>query len=122
MTENAHSEHVELTTTMSPLQKNRTLNDHFRKTAKGGIVSISWGIHMLGRAEVDTIMKKLGGIEGDRSCGADSEHDNGEITVSTRSIYWEINCYNKEFDDTSVDSTNPDQTTRLITLILGTEF
>lgn len=57
MTVNALSEPVKLTATMSPLQKNRTLNDHFRKTARGGIVSISWGIHMLGRAEVDTIMK-----------------------------------------------------------------
>ncbi|MBW4961560.1 DUF3768 domain-containing protein [Sulfitobacter sp. CW3] len=107
---------------MSPLQKNRTLNDHFRKTTKGGIVSISWGIHMLGRAEVDSIMKKLGGVEGDRSCGAGSEHDNGEISVSNRNIYWEINCYNKEFDDMSVDSTNPDQTTRFMTLFLDSEL
>jgi len=44
MTVNALLEPVKLTATMSPLQKNLTLNDHFRKTAKGGIVSISWDI------------------------------------------------------------------------------
>ena len=122
MTVNALSEPVKLTATMSSLQKNRTLNDHFRKTAKGGIVSISWGIHMLGRAEVDTIMKKLGGVEGDSSCDAGSEHDNGEIAVNSRRIYWEINYYNKAFDDMSLDSTNPDQTTRFMTLLLDSEL
>ncbi|MDE4140960.1 DUF3768 domain-containing protein [Phaeobacter gallaeciensis] len=122
MTGNAHSEHVKLTTTMSPLQKNRALNDHFRKTANGGIVSISWGIHMLGRAEVDNIMNRLGGTDGDNSCDVGSEHDMGEITVNNRRIHWEINYYNKEFDDISVDSTNPDQTTRFMTLLLDSEL
>ncbi len=122
MTDNAHSEHVKLTATMSPLQKNRALNDHFRKTAKGGIVSISWGIHMLGRAEVDNIMKKLGSAEGDNSCEVGGEHDMGEITVNNRRIYWEINYYNKDLDDMSVDASNPDQTTRFMTLLLDSEL
>jgi hypothetical protein len=122
MTGNAQSEHVKLTATMSPLQKNRTLNDHFRKTAKAGIVSISWGIHMLGRTEVDNIMKKLGGTEGDTSCDGGSEHDSGEIMVSNRRIYWEITYYNKDFDDMSTDPTNPDQTTRFMTLFLDSEI
>lgn len=95
MTGNAQAEHVKLTATMSPLQKNRALNDHFRKTAIGGIVSISWGIHMLDRAEVDNIMKRLGGTEGDTSCDVGSEHDGGEITVSNRRTYCEIDYYNK---------------------------
>ena len=103
MTVNAYSEHVKLTASMSPAQKNRALNDHFRKTAKGGIVSISMGIHLLGRAEVDAIMTKLSGADGDRSCDTISEHDSGEIAVNNRSIYWEINCYNNELDDTSED-------------------
>lgn len=122
MTVNALSESVKLTTTMSPLQKNPTLYDHFRKTAEAGIVSISWGIHMLGRAEVDTIMKKLGGAEGDSNCDVGGELDNGEITVISRRIYWEINYYNKAFDDISLDSTDPDQTTRFMTLLLISEF
>ncbi len=122
MTGNAQAEHVKLTATMSPLQKNRALNDHFRKTAKGGIVSISWGIHMLGRAEVDNIMKRLGGTEGDTSCDVGSEHDSGEITVSNRRIYWEINYYNKDFDDMSADPTNQDLTTRFMTLLLDSEL
>lgn len=122
MTGNAQAEHVKLTATMSPLQKNRALNDHFRKTAKGGIVSISWGIHMLGRAEVDNIMKRLGGTEGDTSCDVGSEHDSGEITVSNRRIYWEINYYNKDFNDMSSDPTNPDLKTRFMTLLLDSEL
>ncbi|PCJ05497.1 MAG: hypothetical protein COB16_15575 [Rhodobacteraceae bacterium] len=107
---------------MSPMQKNRVLNDNFRKTAKGGVISISMGIHMLGRAEVENIMKRLGGGEGERSCDVASEHDGGEITVSNRRIYWEINCYNKAMDDMSPDSTDPDQTTRYMTLLLDSEY
>ena len=106
MTGNAHSKDVKLTETMSALQKNRRLNDDFRKTAKGGIISISMGIHMLGRSEVENIMKLLGGVEGDRSCDADSEHDAGEIIVSNRRIYWEINYYNKDLDDVSPNAAN----------------
>lgn len=122
MTGNAHSEHAKLTAGMSPMQKNRALNDNFRKTAKGGIISISMGIHMLGRAEVDNILKRLGGSEGERSCDVASEHDAGEITVSNRSIYWEIYYYNKKFDDMSADPTNPEQTTRFMTLVLDSEL
>lgn len=122
MTVNAHSELVKLTATMSPLQKNRALNDSFRKTAKGGVVVISMGIHLLGRAEVEIIMKRLAGDEGWRSCDADGEHNFGEITVSNRQIYWEVSYYNKDFDDFSPDSTNPDQTTRLMMLYLASEL
>jgi len=82
MTGNAHSEHVKLNATMSPMQKNRALNDSFRKTTKGGVVTISMGIHFLGRSEVENILKRLGASEGDGSCDDDSEHESGEITVS----------------------------------------
>jgi hypothetical protein len=121
MTGNAYSEHVKLTATMSPIQKNRALNDSFRRTARGGVVTISMGIHLLGRTEVDNIMKRLGGAEGDSSCDVDSEHENGEITVSNRLVYWEINYFNKELDDLSPDPTDTDQTRRFMTLMLDSE-
>ena len=87
MTGNAHSEHVKLTATMSPMQKNRALNDSFRKTTKGGVVTISMGIHFWGRSEVENILKRLGASEGDGSCDDDSEHESGEITVSRPRIH-----------------------------------
>ncbi|MFZ3582894.1 hypothetical protein ACOI1H_12060 [Loktanella sp. DJP18] len=93
MTGNAYSGHVKLTATMSPVQKNRALNDNFRRTGNGGVVTISMGIHMLGRSEVESIMKRLGGQEGENSCDVDSEHETGEITVTNRHIFWEINYY-----------------------------
>ena len=67
-------------------------------------------------------MKKLGGAEDEGSCDVGSEHDNGEITVNSRRIYWEINYYNKAFDDMSLASTSPDQTTRFMTLVLDSEL
>ncbi|MCF7698237.1 DUF3768 domain-containing protein [Loktanella sp. M215] len=106
---------------MSPMQKNRALNDGFRKTAKGGVVTISMGIHLLGRAEVEIIMKRLSGPDGDNSCAADSDHECGEITVSNRLIYWEINCYDNDLNDLSPDPTNPEQTKRFMTLMLDSE-
>jgi hypothetical protein len=122
MTGNAYSEHVKLTSTMSPIQKNRVLNDNFRRAAKGGIITISMGIHMLGRSEVESIMKRLAGEEGENSFDTDGAHDAGEITVSNRRIYWEINCFNTDLDDVSPDSTNPDQTKRFMTLMLESEL
>lgn len=79
MTDSKISSHVKLTADMSPTQKNQVMNDHFRKTGEGGVVMISMGIHLLGRATVDAIMKQLAGDAGDKSVEAGGEHDVGSI-------------------------------------------
>ena len=122
MSESTLAERAKLNATMSPMQKNRALNDHFRKTGQGGIVTLSMGLHKLGQAEVDNVMKQLAGEKGDKSVEAGSEHDTGEIQVGNRTVNWEINYYNKELDDVSDNPTNPDQTTRFMTLLLSTEY
>ena len=122
MSESTLAERAKLNATMSTMQKNRALNDHFRKTGQGGIVTLSMGLHKLGQAEVDNVMKQLAGEKGDKSVEAGSEHDMGEIQVGNRTVSWEINYYNKELDDVSDNPTNPDQTTRFMTLLLSTEY
>ncbi|SLN44927.1 DUF3768 domain-containing protein [Ruegeria meonggei] len=122
MTDSKISSHVKLTADMSPAQKNQVLNDHFRKTGEGGIVMISMGIHLLGRATVDVIMKQLAGDAGDKSVEPGGEHDMGSIKVNNRTVEWEINYYNKDLDDESPDSTDPLQTTRHMALLLSTEY
>lgn len=122
MTAHEQSESPKLTASMSAQQKNRVLNDHLRNTRKGGIISISLGIYMLGRTEVENILKRLGGPEGERSCETGSDHDSGEFLVNNRTVYWEINYYNKDFDDLSSDSTDPAKTTRFMTLLLDSEL
>jgi hypothetical protein len=122
MAESTFAERAKLNTTMSATQKNRALNDHFRKTGEGGVVTLSMGLHKLGQAEVANVMRQLAGQAGDESTEDESEHDMGEIQVGNRTVSWEINCYNKELDDISADSTNPQQTTRFLTLMLSTEF
>ncbi|UWQ31037.1 DUF3768 domain-containing protein [Leisingera sp. M523] len=107
---------------MSSAEKVRTLNDHFRKAGKGGVVMISMGIHLLGRATVDTIMKQLGGEAGDASIESDEDHDIGLLKVNSRIIHWEIDCYNKDFDDMSPDPADPEKTTRVMTVLLSTEL
>ncbi len=122
MTDSKISSHVKLTADMSPTRKNQVLNDHFRKTGEGGVVMISMGIHLLGRATVDAIMKQLAGDAGDKSVEAGGEHDVGSIKVNNRTVDWEINYYNKDLDDESPDSTDPQQTTRHMTVLLSTEY
>ncbi|NVO56040.1 DUF3768 domain-containing protein [Rhodobacteraceae bacterium B1Z28] len=107
---------------MSPAQKNQVLNDHFRKTGEGGVVMISMGVHLLGRATVDMIMKQLAGDAGDKSVEPGGEHDVGSIKVNNRTIDWEINYYNKDLDDESPDPTDPQQTTRYLAILLSTEY
>jgi len=122
MSESTLAERVKLNTTMSSLQKNRALNDHFRKTGEGGIVTLSMGLHKLGQAEVGNVMKQLAGEKGDKSVESGNEHDMGEIEIGNRTISWEIDYYNKELDDVSGNPTNPEQTTRFMTLLLATEY
>ncbi len=107
MSESTIAQRAKLNAAMSPAQKNRALNDHFRKTREGGIFTLSMGLHKLGQAEVDTIMRQLAGEKGDQSVDEGSEHDFGEILVGNRTVTWEINYYNKDLDNESTDPTNP---------------
>ncbi|MCG7520556.1 DUF3768 domain-containing protein [Ruegeria sp. Ofav3-42] len=122
MTDSTLSTRVKFTAGMSRTQKIQILNDHFRKTGEGGIVMISMGMHLLGRATVDTIMKQIGGEAGDKSYVPDDEHDYGTIEVNNRTVHWEIESYNKDLDDFSPDATDPKKTTRFMTVLLSTEY
>lgn len=98
------------------------LNDHFRKDRQEGIVMLSLSVHSMGRSAVDTILRKIAGSEGDKSCTDSEEHEYGEFQHGEHTIHWDIECYNKALDDDSPDSTNPKLTTRYMSILLGTDY
>ena len=52
-------------------------------------------------------------------CG---EHDFGNFRFCGRTFYWKIDLYNSAMDGGSEDPTDPDKTTRVLTLMLAEDY
>jgi hypothetical protein len=50
------------------------------------------------------------------------EHDFGNFTYEGDKIYWKIDYYNKTLDGGSEDPANPALTTRVLTILLASEY
>lgn len=50
------------------------------------------------------------------------EHDFGSIEVGGRKIFWKIDYYDKALEAGSEDPSDPEQTTRVLTIMLASEY
>jgi len=50
------------------------------------------------------------------------EHDFGNFELCQRTFYWKIDLYNSTMDGGSEDPTNPEKTTRVLTLMLAEDY
>jgi hypothetical protein len=50
------------------------------------------------------------------------EHDFGNFQLVGRTFYWKIDLYNSEMDGGSGDPTDPEKTTRVLTLMLAEDY
>ena len=71
----------------------------------------------------DQIIRKVQAFEG--FCPDNDpwgEHDFGSFEHGGELIYWKIDCYDAQMDHGSPDPTDPDQTTRVLTVLLAEEW
>lgn len=99
------------------------LNDRFRQTYWGGAVMTTRGVDMLDEL---TSIKLFSAVmhydeftEDDDPYG---EHDFGQIIIDGQKFFWKIDYYDARMEYGSEDPTNPDVTTRVLTIMLASEY
>ena len=101
----------------------RELNDAFRKTFAGGKVVMTASVAALPdmvTAHALVEVTRFDSFTPDND--PHGEHDFGNFKLVGRTFYWKIDLYNAAMDGGSEDPTDPDKTTRVLTLMLAEDY
>ena len=101
----------------------RTLNDCLRSQFIGGEVMITQGIQSLGSTFRATCIAAVRAY--DQFTPANDpygEHGFGMLTVLGQRVYWKIDYYDTALQYASPDPSDPSLTTRVLTILLATEY
>ena len=115
-------------TTETPQHDNQSpiiaaLNDRFRQTYWGGKVMTTSGVNELSddtRAAVFAAVMHYDNFTEDND--PYGEHDFGKVVVNGVSCFWKISYYDNRLEYGSEDPANPDITTRVLTIMLTSEY
>jgi len=99
----------------------RRLNDQFRVTLIGGIVTVTQGV--AARDDTSDIVRKVRDFS-DFSADNDphQEHDFGAFDHGDEKIFWKIDYYDKTLQAGSDNPADPAITTRVLTIMLAEEY
>jgi hypothetical protein len=101
----------------------RELNDAFRRSFAGGRVTMTAGIAALTddvRVEVLERVKTFDDFTPDND--PHREHDFGAFEHAGHRVFWKIDYYDAEMEAGSEDPVDPSQTTRVLTIMLASEY
>src|ERR1039458_5008825 len=111
---------------IAPLSKSdriRVLNDNFRSTFVGGQVVLSQGVIAL---PVDTKARVLLAVQSFSNFTKDNdphgEHDFGSFQIEGETYFWKIEYYDLAMQFGSPDAADPEQTTRVLTIMRADEY
>ena len=101
----------------------RLLNDNFRSTFIGGRVVLTSGVSEL---PIDVKAKALLLVKTFKDFTADNdphgEHDFGSFEVAGDKFFWKIDYYDVDCQCGSENPSDPDKTTRVLTIMLAEEY
>jgi hypothetical protein len=101
----------------------RVLNDNFRSTFLGGRVLTTAGVAEL---PVDTKARLLLAVQSFSNFTNDNdphkEHDFGSIELEDATYFWKIDYYDLDCRYGSEDPSDPQQTTRVLTIMRASEY
>lgn len=101
----------------------RALNDRFRSCFIGGRVLITEGVRALGQefesATVEAV-QTFRDFSGDND--PYGEHDFGAVRINDTKVFWKIDYYDRACRYGSEDPADPSQTTRVLTIMLASEY
>ncbi len=106
---------------MNNREKVRILNDNFRQSLSGGRVVATAAI--ADRPDVTEIMNRV-------RCFSDfcedndshGEHDFGAFDHAGEKIFWKIDYYDLNLEMGSEDPSNPEVTTRVLSILWASEY
>lgn len=103
--------------------KVRAQNDHFRKTGVGGLEVITQGIQEMGITTVAIIRRMVADYDKwEEGNDPYQEHDFGTIAFRRQQIFWKIDYYDADLKEASPNPSDPDVTTRVLTIMLAREY
>jgi hypothetical protein len=101
----------------------RVLNDNFRSTYIGGQVVMTAGVSEL---PIDVKAKVLLQVKNFSTFNKDNdphgEHDFGSFEIAGEKFFWKIDYYDSDCRYGSEDPSDPDKTTRVLTVMLAEEY
>jgi hypothetical protein len=99
------------------------LNDLARKTFLGCRVMLTQGIQNLPDNLRFEVLQQVRGFEAFTPDNDPyGEHDFGAFTWQGHRVYWKFDYYDQHMDAGSPDSSDPVQTTRVLTILLAEEY
>jgi hypothetical protein len=101
----------------------RELNDAFRQSFAGGKVMLTAGVRALPgetQARVQTRVRFFDEFDGDND--PHREHDFGAFELGGARFFWKIDYYDRDCRHGSEDPSDPDQTTRVLIVMLAEEY
>jgi hypothetical protein len=101
----------------------RELNDAFRATLRGGRAVMTAGVAELPdcvKAEAVAQVASFSDFTPDND--PHGEHDFGSFTLVGRKFFWKIDYYDKRCEFGSEDPSDPEETTRVLTIMLAEEY
>jgi hypothetical protein len=99
------------------------LNDQFRRTGSGGQIVTTPAIRALNAAEWKEMLRRIMRFN-DFTPDNDpyGEHDFGAVEISGERVFWKIDYYDKSLEYSSEDPADPEQTMRVMTIMLASEY
>jgi Protein of unknown function (DUF3768) len=101
----------------------RELNDAFRKTFSGGKVVTTASVAALPNMVTAHALVEVTRFDNfTPENDPHGEHDFGNLQLVGRTFYWKIDAYDENLEFGSEDPTDPDKTTRVLTLMLAEDY
>lgn len=101
----------------------RELNDAFRSTLVGGRVVLTCGVAALGADGIAGIMQAVRTFSNFTPHNdPHREHDFGSCSWGLHCILWKIDCYDAALEYGSHNPADPARTTRVLTIMLASEY
>jgi Protein of unknown function (DUF3768) len=101
----------------------RALNDRLRTTGEGGNVVITRGLAAL---DAEILRKIMAAVQCFDQFTADNdpygEHDCAVTDVAGERVMFKIDCYDRALQGHSPDESDPNVTTRVLTIMLASEY
>ena len=115
--------HVEDTNRDLKLRRIRDLNDQFRRTGQGGRQVITPGIQAMGLIAILSLRQQVAAFDAfTEDNDPYGEHDFGSLKFLGKTVFWKIDYYNRTFTEGSPNPADPEVTTRVLTVLLASEY
>ncbi len=107
----------------TPVERTKQLNDAFRSSMQGGRVMLTAGIQALGESAVASIVGQVRSFDAfTPDNDPHGEHDFGSFPAYDTTVYFKIDYYDTALAGGSEDPSDPEKTTRVLTILLASEY